>query len=290
MPVPIEGVHSFRAVLLTPKPGAEEGVFFANEKHDAVVCKPEQVGVQLQTLDVKAFVEEMQIKLSDLSLQAVQNAHELKCWPASLKGGQAARSATKGKKRAADGEDLAMQTPEKVDPKRKGKSKENGKAEVESSEKVKAICSRAGLMKEVKEAQARELTKKVDALQNPGTKDTPGDAMPDSFSRSMKGSKNIQNQMKMLLNVDRLAFPTKPLLNKHGYIVGKDGLPDIKFDELVQRAPQYFHTVLVDVRGQDFSKSVYSKFKEIHQQLTSEPPNRSDPCLCSAYFISSSLR
>ena len=76
-PVPMDRVRTIRVCLMRPKDGAQEGIFEADQTSLAVTMSPYRIAITLKTEFMTPSAESFICKLTEKSLLAVQNAHNL---------------------------------------------------------------------------------------------------------------------------------------------------------------------------------------------------------------------
>ena len=85
LPTPVvESLRCCRVALMDPVAGAAEGFFEVSATSEVAVVAMYRVGLVLQTQVTTPGVDGFRCRLTDLSLECVQRAHEKTDWPAGL--------------------------------------------------------------------------------------------------------------------------------------------------------------------------------------------------------------
>eukprot|EP00438_Fugacium_kawagutii_P027779 Skav220634 [mRNA] locus=scaffold112:439052:442517:- [translate_table: standard] len=276
LPVPMNRVHSVRVVLMDPAQNRPEGTFRADERCIVTVSSPFRVALYLDCCETTAAPTHFECRLTQECLEAVQKAHLLTKWPknlleevakdANIAPAKTSTAASPKKPKSTKGT-KQMNSP-KIDTGGSGGAHPDA-APVPLHDQKDVDKKNAKTVKIIKGSMIKngKGKKKEDDEDGPTI-------VPGAFRRSSEGDRAIKQQMRQLYKLAEAKFSAKPLVNESGAF-NLPGLENVSWEELVQRAPQYFSACFTKIRGiAEYGHAVFNVLEKCYTELNSDPPVR----------------
>ena len=260
LPTPMQAVKCMRVVAMQPKQGEPEGTFVASACSHAAVCAVHRVALILKTEVLTPALDGLSCRLTPLSLEIVQKAHQFTSWEEQLQGKLPAETACGDDGRATgDAQDATV-----------AEAPAAGSTDDARTSKKPPVSK---IQQQLRKGLVRHMTLKAKASKK--KKDII--AVPANFARTKLGEQLIQQELQKLLEMDSLHHPSRPILDSEGRVKLRGGKIGPTWEELLLRAPAHVSQRFTKIRQREaYGRAVHALFVKITAKLAGEAHSRQE--------------